>query len=333
MTCGAGSEPGGAGSVSVVIPTLNAGPGFDDLLRALYAQERDFDLEVLVVDSGSSDGTPELAARHGARVHQIPKSGFNHGATRNLGVSLTGGEYVVLLVQDAVPQGAGWLSSLVGAVVAGGERVAGAYSRQVARPGADPVTRALMGGMASGREERREQKVGGDYLSLPPARKRRLAAFDNVSSCVRRSVWEEFPFETARFGEDIRWGKAVVEAGYTVVYEPRSVVVHSHERGPLYDLKRYYADQKILAELFGLRPVSSVPRLARATLGMTARLYPALKTDERLAGRPDPVVFFEALRYAAVYQSGNYLGAKSGTLQRVSPKLYARLDSFLGRGV
>ncbi|MGI8651136.1 MAG: glycosyltransferase family 2 protein [Rubrobacter sp.] len=318
--------------VSVVIPTLNAGVWFYELLSAIHAQEGDFDLEVLVVDSGSTDGTVELARRCGARVHSIPGSEFNHGATRNLGVSLTSGEYVVLVVQDALPVGKGWISAMISNLENDG-RVAGVYARQIPRPEADPVTRALVSGMASATPERREQRAEGDYEKLPPPRKRRLAAFDNVSSCVRRSVWEEFAFEAARFGEDIRWGKAVVGAGYTVVYEPRSVVVHSHERGALYDLKRYYADQKVLAELFDLRPVGSLPRLARAVAGVTGRLYPALKKDERLAGKPRPFIFFEALRYAGVSQLGNYLAVRGEALEKSNPAAYERLDRYLGRGV
>ncbi len=239
--------------VSVVIPTLNAGPDFEELLRKVFAQEGDFELlEVLVVDSGSTDGTDELARRCGASVHRISRREFDHGATRNLGISLARGEYVALTVADAVPLDEGWLGAMVEDLELD-ERVAGVYGRQVPRPEASPLTRVLLNSLASASLERREQFAGGPerYREMPP-RKRRLtafgrarlaaferrglAAFDNVSSCLRRSVWEEVPFEKTSFGEDIRWGKRVVEAGHKIVYEPRSAVLHSHERGPLYDL-------------------------------------------------------------------------------------------------
>jgi glycosyltransferase involved in cell wall biosynthesis len=57
--------------VSVVIPTLNASPEFEELLEKASVQEGDFEHEVIVVDSGSTDGTVKLARRYGARVHQI----------------------------------------------------------------------------------------------------------------------------------------------------------------------------------------------------------------------------------------------------------------------
>ena len=88
---------------SVVVLTLNAGPDFAATLGGVFAQKTDADFEVIVLDSGSTDGTREMARARGAAVHDVPGSTFDHGATRDLGLSLAGGEYVALLVQDAVP--------------------------------------------------------------------------------------------------------------------------------------------------------------------------------------------------------------------------------------
>jgi glycosyltransferase involved in cell wall biosynthesis len=87
---GMSAAPGSSPEVSVVIPTLNAGVGFEELLEWVSKQETSFDYGLLVVDSGSTDGTAELARRYGASVHRISQNEFDHGATRNLGVSLSG---------------------------------------------------------------------------------------------------------------------------------------------------------------------------------------------------------------------------------------------------
>ncbi len=323
-----------ADKVSIVIPTLNAGPRFENLLEMIHAQEADFEVELVVVDSGSTDGTAETARRHGATVRRTPKSEFNHGGTRNLGVSLSAGEFVILVVQDAVPLDGKWLASMVEAVE-GDETVAGAYGRQVPHSDAGMLTRALVKSLASSSPERREQFAGGpqEYRRLPPAKRRRLAAFDNVSSCIRRSVWEDIPFEETNFGEDIRWGRRVVEAGYKIVFEPRSAVFHSHERGAMYDLKRYYVDQRVLLELFGFTPVPNLARLLVAIPKSSAHLYRLLRNDENLAKKGAVLLALIAIKYAVPAQLGNYLGARSGTIARLSPTLFTRMHRFLTRGV
>jgi rhamnosyltransferase len=324
----------GSPKVSVVVPTLNAGPGFEELLKKISAQEGDFDREILVVDSGSTDGTDELARRYGAVVHQIKRQEFDHGATRNLGISLSRGEYVALTVQDAVPFDERWLAAMVENLEED-ERVAGVYSRQIPSPASSVLTRVLVNSRASASPERREQFAGGpeQYRKLPPAKRRRLAAFDDVSSCLRRSVWEELPFEKTSFGEDIRWGKKVMEAGYKIVYEPRSAVFHSHERGAMYDLRRYYVDQRVLLELFGLVLVPNLVRLLLLITRSTLHLYRLLRRDEEVAAEGVLWPMLLAAKYAVTAQVGNYLGARSPAIARLSPRAFGKLHRFLSKGI
>ncbi len=324
----------GPPKVSIVIPTLNAGPGFEELLQKIRAQEGDFDREVLVVDSGSTDGTDELARGYGSAVHRISKAEFNHGATRNLGISLSQGEYVALTVQDAVPLDEWWLAAMVENLERD-EQVAGIYGRQIPRSGSGDLTRVLVSNLATASLDRREQFAGDpeQYRALPPRKHRRLAAFDNVSSCLRRSVWEELPFEKTNFGEDLRWGKRAVEAGYKIVYEPRSAVIHSHERGILYDLRRHYVDQRILLELFDLRQVPNLLRLFPAIFRFYLHLYGLLRQDDKVmeGGPLRPASL--AAKYAVPAQVGNYLGVRSESIARLSPRAFEKLHRFLSKGI
>lgn len=320
--------------VSVVIPTLNAGPEFEELLEKICAQQGDFEREVLVVDSGSTDGTVELAERYGATVHRIGKQEFNHGATRNLGISLARGEYVALTVQDAVPVDERWLAAMIENLQRD-ERVAGVYSRQIPHKESGVLTRALVNSLATASLERREQfaESPNQYRKMPPRRRRRLAVYDDVSSCLRRSVWEELPYETTDFGEDIRWGKKVVEAGHKIVYEPRSAVFHSHERGAVYDLKRYYMDQRVLLELFGLKLVPNLAHLFLSIPRSSLHLYRLLRRDKELAAKGALLLVLLAVKYAVPAQVGNYLGARSTSIARLSPRAGARLHRFMSKGI
>ena len=320
--------------VSIVIPTLDAGPGFEDLLKKISAQEGDFDREVVVVDSGSTDGTDELAQRYGAVVHRIGKQEFNHGATRNLGISISRGEYVALIVQDAIPLDKRWLATMVEDLERD-ERVAGVYGRQVPHPGSSLPTRVLVNSQASAGLERWEQFAGGSeqYRKMSPAKRRRLATFDNVNSCLRRVVWEEVPFEKTNFAEDMRWGKRVIERGYRIVYEPRSAVFHSHERGAVYNLRRYYVDQRVLLELFGLELVPNLARLFLAIFRFSLHFYRLLRRNEEIAAKGALWSMLPAVKYAIPAQVGNYLGGKSESIACLSPRAFERLHRFLSKGI
>ena len=209
--------------------------------------------------------------------------------------------------------------------------VAGVYGRQIPHLYAGPLTRATINGQASASPERAEKSLdpGSSLAKLPPRRRRRLCAFDNVSSCIRRSVWEASPFEKTSFGEDLRWGKRVIEAGYKLAYEPASAVFHSHERGPSYDLRRHYVDGKILLELFGLRVSPSLPLLAPAAIRSSVSLYRLLRREGAKAGPGNALL---AAGHALPAQVGAFLAAAMPRLKSVSPGLHGRLDRLLSSG-
>src|SRR5687767_8621007 len=133
--------------VSIVIPTLNAGPGMEPLLAAL--QRQTIPATTIAVDSGSTDGTLERLARAGARVVPIAPDTFNHGDTRNLGLAQAAGELAVLLVQDAVPATDTWLAELIAPFAE--PSVAGSYGRQQARPDASRLTAHYLATWAAAR--------------------------------------------------------------------------------------------------------------------------------------------------------------------------------------
>src|SRR5262245_24012573 len=95
--------------ISVLIPVLNGGEDFARCLDAIARQQLDEEFEVVVVDSGSEDGTPDLARARGAKVHEIPAAEFHHGETRNLAAALASGEKLVFTTHDAYPPGEDWL--------------------------------------------------------------------------------------------------------------------------------------------------------------------------------------------------------------------------------
>jgi len=235
-----------APSVSVVIPAKNGRPVLAPCLDAVLAQDYDGEVDVLVVDSGSTDGSLEdVAARPSVRLHRIPPASFDHGDTRNLGIGMTRGELVVLLVQDAEPVGPHWLRNLVRNFE--DPRVAGAFSRILPRPEAGPlVKRGCEGDLCFGTERVEvEMESPEAWAALDPHTLRVRCNYNDVSSCLRRGVWERLPLVRGMMGEDIKYAKAVLEAGWKVVFDPTSEVLHSHE----YEARTVMARTEIDADM------------------------------------------------------------------------------------
>jgi rhamnosyltransferase len=324
-----------APAVTVVVPTWNAGPEFLGVLEAVMGQRVDRSFEVLAIDSGSTDGTADLLRRqgNGVRIIEIPNSEFNHGLTRNLGIREARGEIVVLLTQDALPADDHWLQGLIDCYA--DPLVAGAYSRQLPRPDANPFMRSRLETWMPATELRRPKSVAdrAEFDALSPLDRLSLAAFDNVSSSVRRSVGMELPFHACRFGEDIEWATRVLLAGFTIVYEPASRVVHSHEKSMWYEFKRVYLDHQNLKRLFDIHTIPRRRDLLDCTARETRHLWDVVARDGTLDRRSRIKWWARTLPFAFSQNLAQFLGARSVRQLELGAPLYRRLDRLCGKGV
>lgn len=207
--------------LSVVIPVKNGGSDLERCLRAIRAQQVDEEVEVVIVDSGSTDRSVAVAHEHGAVVIEIPATAFTHGGSRNLGAARARGDVLVFISQDAVPVGEEWLARLV-APLRADPTLAGVYGRQIPHPGATPPEAYFLD-FLYGPNSRRQSIAGADDLSMD------ATLFSNVNSAIRRSAWEQFPFaENIVMSEDQEWSRRALLAGHALQYEAEAVVRHSH---------------------------------------------------------------------------------------------------------
>ncbi len=222
-------------SVSVLLPVLNGATFLPRVLEGLAGQVTDLDWEFLAIDCGSTDGTLDILADFAARfpvplrVHGLHKSEFNHGDTRNLLGALTDKDLLLFITDDAIPVGADWLNTIVRNFE--DPKVAACYVRNVPRPEVGPVTRALSDGdpgYAAGRIVA-TQPTPDAFEALEPHERRYLWNYNDTASCVRRVLWERFPYPHLDFGEDVLLARGLLEAGWKIVYEDGAVIHHSHE--------------------------------------------------------------------------------------------------------
>ncbi len=241
-------------SISVLMPTWNGEEFLERVLARLAAQRCPLPWDMLVIDSGSADRTLAILeswrARLGVplRVEHLHNSAFDHGDTRNLLAAESRGDLLVYLTQDAIPSGPEWLAQLASNFE--DPLVAAAYCRNVARPDAQILTRVFSAtdpGYAPGRREVRLPEPEA-YAALDAHARRLLYNFNDVASAIRRELWERHPMPRTEFGEDLLMARALLEAGYTVVYDDVATVEHSHDYGPDEMRRRAEIDGKFNAE-------------------------------------------------------------------------------------
>ena len=294
--------------VSIVVPTRNGGDRLRTALASIARQETHFAWEIVGVDSGSTDGTLAVLRNHCATVLSVPPEAFNHGTTRNAALARARGEFAVLLVQDAVPVGDSWLSSLVAPRLHDAS-VAGAFARQQPWPDASRLTAHYLSRWAACAPlpQTKAPLTPLQLDALSPAQRHQACAFDNVCSCIRMSVWERHPFRHVAIAEDLQWAKDVLTAGHKLAYVPSAAVWHSHERSVGYELQRTYRVHQQLQALFGLQTIPTLPALLRAVCTTVPTHWRLAAAEPR--GRARAAVRGTAL--ALALPLGQYLGARS----------------------
>ncbi|MEX2030830.1 MAG: glycosyltransferase [Anaerolineales bacterium] len=301
-----------------MIPTRNGGSLFERVLEKIRGQLVEGGVEIVVVDSGSSDQTVEVARRHGARLFQIAPRDFNHGLTRNHGIEQARGEIVVLMTQDALPANPHLMEKLIEPF--DDPLVAGVFARQLPRPDADPVTRRNLENWITGGDIRQVRYIqdSKDFERLSPMERYAFCVFDNVCSAVRKSVWQEIPFPRAVFGEDIEWGQRTLRAGWKIVFEPQAVVEHSHQRPVAYEYRRTYICHRRLFELFGLQTVPSLKSVLRSIpYGVLASSWLVLRSGERPWNKLADLVRIPFLTVLTVW--AQYAGARDEKRRKPLP--------------
>jgi rhamnosyltransferase len=206
--------------ISVIIPTLTAGPQFAGLIESLRTQTLRPD-EVLVVDSESIDGTANLAASLGCIVHVVLRRRFDHGGSRNLGAEKASGGILVFLTQDALPNTPEFLSRLTAPIREG--RAAAAYARQIPSADATPSE-------AFARLYNYPPQSSVRHISKIDQRTLRTFFFSNAASAVSRAAFDSvggFPAPVPT-NEDMLLCARLLDAGQKIEYVADAEVIHSH---------------------------------------------------------------------------------------------------------
>lgn len=292
--------------ISIVIPVLNAGEFLPGLLKSIASQKPAAPSEIILVDSHSADDTLEKARSY-PEVKIIPIDLFSHGRARNLGAREAKGDIVVLLTQDALPRDERWLYYLLAPFA--DERVGAVYSRHIPGKDAPPTEKFFLNyHFPPGSQVCREKKNSAPLTFKD-------VFFSNVSAAIRKNLLLKYPFdETLIMSEDQQFARDLLAAGYRVVYEPESVVIHSHRYSLTTAFRRYFDSIYSLTLIFPTQDLQF-----SATMG---RRY--LREELLFILREYPFYF----PYYCLYNLAKALGAFLGHFGAYLPRRVARAFSL-----
>ena len=214
--------------ISVVIPVKNGIDTLPSCLDGLFRQTVKDRMEVIAMDSGSTDGTLELLSKYPVRVHHVPKGEFNHGETRNQGINLAKGTFVVLTVQDATPASDDWIELMLSHF--DNPEVAGVCGQQIVRSDADKNPLQWFTPASEAKPFLVQFSNSKDFTTLPGRKKHEYCYWDDVTAMYRKSIKEKIPFKKLMFSEDTLWANDALTMGYAIVYDYRARVYHYHHQ-------------------------------------------------------------------------------------------------------
>ena len=219
-------------SCSLVVRAFNEERHIDRLLEGIKRQTVR-DVELILVDSGSTDATVALAAQRGAKVVHISPQEFTFGRSLNRGLAASTCDLVVIASAHVYPVYPDWLERLLEPFQ--NPQVALAYGKQ----------RGSETGLFS------EQQVFARWYPdrSDPAQKHPFC--NNANAAIRRSLWEAHPYDKVLTGlEDLAWAKWACEQGHAISYVAEAEVIHVHKETPVGVYNRYRREAMAFKQIY-----------------------------------------------------------------------------------
>jgi rhamnosyltransferase len=200
---------------TILITTKNQRSYLERSLPIIFSQTIN-NIEVILLDSSDRENNHDLFVKYPVKIIKIEPKTFNYSNAVNKGASVAKGKFLIRLSGDAVPKNKVWLESLINNFK--DKKVGGVYSRWINDAKSNLFDR---------------------YIIFFAMRKHKLVFtkapnWNAASGALRKEMWLKHPFnENLRFCDDWDWSRTIQKDGYAIVYEPRSVIYHSHNENVL----------------------------------------------------------------------------------------------------
>jgi rhamnosyltransferase len=268
---------------SVIIRAYNEENHIGRLLEGVRHQTVR-DVEVILVDSGSTDATAAIAAQYGASVLHIPPAEFTFGRSLNLGLDAATCELVAIASAHVYPVYPDWLERLL-------------------EPFANPAVALTYGRQRGGDASRfSEQQIFTRWYSGEPVPRQEHPFCNNANAAIRHAFWKQHPYDEKLTGlEDLAWAKWAQAEGHTITYVPEAEVIHVHEETPGTVCNRYQREAMAFKRIYPEAHFSLYDFIRMASANIVSDLWHAVR--QRVFWRSALSIFwFRTAQFWGTYQ-------------------------------
>ncbi|MDE2589172.1 MAG: glycosyltransferase, partial [Patescibacteria group bacterium] len=246
-------------NISVVIPTNSTKEQLYDLIKQIFLQRGLSGIELVLLNSGK-DNLSRLKDLGNVKIIDIPSNEFNHGRTRNLGISQATGDYIVVQTDDAIPINSYVYYDMCEKFSQEPKLVA-VSARQVPRSDSDLVSQFTINQHYFYLKLTKDTIRSSDnFDKLNFQEKRRVAQIDDVCTCYKRDIIKKYQFKEIQYAEDLDLGIRLIKDGFKICQLYESAVIHSHNRPSVYHFKRGFIDSSWLVKLLNQDTKSLQPQ-------------------------------------------------------------------------
>jgi len=275
--------------VSVVIRTYNESKYLPQLLRGIKEQRLNgLETEVIVVDSGSTDGTLDIARSFDCRIEHICKQDFSFGRSLNMGCRAASGDALVFVSGHCIPASESWLENLIMPVSRGD--VVWAYGRQI----------------GNGSSRFSECRIFNKYFPSESRIPQEGFYCNNANSALLASVWREHPFDEELPGlEDMHLAKSLVSKGMRLGYVAEAPVYHIHEESWVRVKNRFEREAIALQHIMPEVHVTLLDFLRYLSSSLLFDYGAALQEKVLLRNLSD-ILMYRLAQYWGAYRGNHY---------------------------
>jgi rhamnosyltransferase len=270
--------------VSIIIRCYNEEEHIGRLLSGIL-QQTIKDVEIIVVDSGSTDATLSIARRYPVRILHIAPQDFSFGRSLNRGCAAAEGELLVFASAHVYPLYKDWLEKLI------------AQFEQ------NPAVALSYGGQRGNEVTKySEHQVFAHWFPAKSNLDQDHPFCNNANAAVRRSLWERFPYDEQLTGlEDLDWAKRVMRDGHKIAYEAGAVIAHVHNETPERIQNRYQREAIALKRIFPEERFTFVDFARLLATNIATDLYHS-RHDGVLVGNVRSICTFRLMQFLGTYK-------------------------------